>query len=136
MRMLATATVIGPLLLIGALPAAAGQSTLTPITGATIQLADAGGKTADQDTYTHEAKVEMRAWRRKLRDFGVTTKADGTEVRDATDKDLKVAWSKAKIASRNLQAASAEGWESAKVTYDQASRDLADAWHKVRPDDK
>jgi hypothetical protein len=35
-----------------------------------------------------------------------------------------------------LQTVGAEGWESAKTSFEKASRELAEAWHKIHPEDK
>ena len=54
MRMLTVSIVIGPLVLIGALPAAAGQSTLALGSGAPVLLAAGNDTRADRDTYTQQ----------------------------------------------------------------------------------
>ncbi len=72
MRMLAAAIVIGPLMLIGTLPAVAGQSSSS---GTRIQLAAGGSSTTDRDTYTQKAQGEMQEWQQKLRAFSETAKA-------------------------------------------------------------
>jgi hypothetical protein len=59
MRILTASIVIGPLVLLGALPAAAGQSTLALGSGTPIRLAAGGDSTADRDTYTQKARAEM-----------------------------------------------------------------------------
>jgi len=35
-----------------------------------------------------------------------------------------------------LQIASSEDWESDKISYEEASRELADAWHRIDGEDK
>jgi hypothetical protein len=49
---------------------------------------------------------------------------------------LNAAWTKADAEQRKPQSASAEGWESAKTSFERASHDLKDVWDKIRPDDK
>lgn len=66
MRSLAASIVIGPLMLTGALPVAAGHSIFS---NAPIQLAASSDPTADRDTYAQKARDEMQEWRRKLQDF-------------------------------------------------------------------
>jgi carboxypeptidase C (cathepsin A) len=134
MRMLTVSIVIGPLVLIGALPAA-GQSTLTLGSGASVQLA-AGDSTADRDTYTQRARDEMQEWQRKLHDFSKRAVAKGKEAGSAAENDLNKTWTKAEAASRKLQTVGAEGWVSAKTSFEKASHELADAWHRIRPQDK
>jgi len=136
MRILTASIVIGPLMLIGALPAAAGQSALALGSGASVRFAAAGDSTADRDTYTRAARDEMQEWQRKLHDFSERAEAKGKEVGNAAENDLNQAWAKAEAASRQLQTVGAEGWESAKTSFEKASHELAEAWHRVHPEDK
>ncbi|MGC2201257.1 MAG: hypothetical protein WA633_14065 [Stellaceae bacterium] len=122
-------------MLIGGLPAA-GQSTLTLGSGAPVQLAAGGDSTADRDTYTQKARDEMQEWQRKLHDFSAKAEAKGQEAGNAAENDLNKAWAQAEAASRKLQTVGAESWESAKTSFEEASRELADAWHKIHPEDK
>jgi hypothetical protein len=135
MRMLTTAIVIGPLVLIGALPAA-GQSTLALGSSAPVQLAAGGDSTADRDTYTQRARDEMQEWQQKLHDFSEKAAVKGKEAGNAAENDLNKAWAKADAASRKLQTVGAEGWVSAKTSFEKASHELADDWHRIRPQDK
>jgi hypothetical protein len=141
MRFLTTAIVIGPLMLVGAPFAAAGQSSLVPaslVPGSSIsvQLAAGDNSTTDKDTYLHKAQDEVREWQRKLHDLGDKAEAKGKEAGNATADDLNSAWTRTEAESRKLQTAGADGWESAKASFEKASRELAEAWHKVHPDDK
>jgi hypothetical protein len=136
MRILTASIVIGPLVLIGTLPAAAGQSTLALGSGTPVRLAAGGDSTADRDTYTQRARDEMQEWQRKLHDFSEKAEAKGKEAGNAAENDLNKAWTKAEAASSKLQTVGAESWESAKTSFEEASRELADAWHKIRPQDK
>ena len=135
MRFLTASIVFGPLMLIGALPAV-GQPTPPPGSGLSIRVAAGGDATADKDTYTQMARDEMQEWQRKLRDFGDKAEAQGKEAGTAAENDLNKAWTKAEAASRHLQAAGAAGWENAKSSFEQASRELAKTWHKFHPEDK
>ena len=136
MRMLTVSIVIGPLVLIGALPAAPGQSTLALGSGAPVLLAAGNDTPADRDTYTQQARDKMQEWQRKLHDFSEKAEAKGKEAGDAAGNDLNKAWTKAKAASSKLQTVGAESWESAKTSFEEASRELADTWHKIHPEDK
>lgn len=135
MKLVTTSIVIGPLLLFGALSAAA---QLPGARGAetAIQLAVAGDPAGDRDSYTQKARDDMQEWQRKLHGAGDTVATKGKEVGNAADDDLNQAWAKAKAASDKLQTMGAEGWDSAKASFEQASHDLATTWHKVHPDDK
>lgn len=133
MRILFALIVIGPLTLYGALPTAAGQSISSEMP---IQLAAGGNSTADRDAYTQKALDAVREWKRKLQDFSEKAKAKGEEERKAVEKELDAAWTKADAEQRKLQSASAEGWERAKISFEEASHDLNEVWDKIRPDDK
>jgi hypothetical protein len=133
MKRLTASIVVGPLLLIGPLPAVAGQ----PIIAVTSsQLAASGDATADRDTYTQKARVDIQEWQHKLHEFSASAEANGKEASNTAASDLDNAWSKAEAASWKLQDAGAESWENAKAAYEKASRDLADAWDKVQHGDK
>lgn len=133
MRMLAAAIVLGPLILVGTLPAVAGQSSSS---GTKIQMAAGSNSTADRDTYTQKTQGEMQEWQQKLRAFSETAKARGETAGNAAENELNTAWSKAQAEARKLQIAGAADWESAKASYEKASRELADAWDRNRPRDK
>jgi hypothetical protein len=135
-KLLTAAIVIGPLALLGALPAAADPSTRDHRARATAQLAVAGDPAGDRDSYSQKARDDMQEWQRKLHDFGDKTEAKGKQVGNAANDDLNQAWSKAKEASDKLQTMGADGWDSAKASFERASHELADSWHKVHPDDK
>jgi hypothetical protein len=135
-RMRTASIVIGSLVLIGALPAAAGQSTFSPSGSAPVRLAANGDSTVDRDTYLQKARDEMQEWRRKLHDFSAKAEANGKEAGNAAKTDLNKAWTKTEAASRKLQTAGAEGWDSAKASFEKASRELADVWDKIRSQHK
>jgi|GEM_PF-1412374 len=129
MRILIPSIVLGPLMLVGALPAAAGH----PVAFATqIQLAAGSDPTGDRDTYSQKARDDVQAWQRKLHDFSAKTQAEGRKDATAAQHDLNEAWTKAEAAANKLQTAGADGWESAKISYEKASQDLASSWDKVR----
>jgi hypothetical protein len=132
MTILIASIVIGPLMMVGALPAAAGLSIFSP---APIQLA-AADSTFDRDTYLQKARDEIQAWQQKLHDFSKKAVAKGKEAGNAAEDDLDKAWTKAEAASQKLQTAGAGDWAGARSAYENASHDLADAWDKVRRQSK
>jgi hypothetical protein len=132
-RILTASIVIGPLLLIGASPAAVAQSVSSH---PPVQMATGSAPTADRDTYTQKARDEVREWQRKLDDFSEQAKARGQKEGSAAEVELNAAWTKTEAEGQKLQTATAEEWASAKVSFEQASHELADAWDKVRPGDK
>jgi hypothetical protein len=129
MKFLTVAIVIGPLMLIGALPARALDAN------APVRLT-ATDDTTDRDTYAQRARDDMQEWQRKLQDFTKESDSEGTGAETTAAHDLSVLRIEAEAASRKLQTVSADGWASAKTSYEKASQDLAKAWQKVRPDDK
>ena len=136
MKLLAASLVMGPLLLIGALPVGAGQLSVVPGSSVRVQIAAAGDSAADRDTYRRKAQEDLREWQRRLRDFGDKVEAKGKATGNAADSDLNQAWSNTEAASDRLQTVGAEGWESAKTSFEKASHDLAETWRKINPEDK
>jgi len=136
MRILTAAVVFAPLMLIGVLPAVAGQPVSLLPSNAPVRLAADTPSATDRDSYMQRAKDEMREWQRKLHDFGEQAKDKGQAASNATGNELNEAWDKTEAASHKLQTASADGWESAKMTFENASHNLADAWHKAHPEEK
>ena len=130
MKMLAAAIVIGPVLLTGALPAA-GQSTIRPGSGASVPTPAGVDAAADRNTYKQKARDEMQEWQRKPHDFETKAAVNGSKVGDAAKMDLNEAWARTKAASRQLETASVEGWDSAKTSFEAASRELAVAWDRI-----
>jgi hypothetical protein len=136
MRILTAAIVFTPLMLIGASPALAGQPVSLLPSNAPVRLAADTASTTDHDTYMQRAKDELQEWQRKLHDFSEQAKAKGQTASDSTGNELNEAWNKTEAASHRLQTASADGWENAKISFEKASNNLADAWHKVHPEEK
>jgi hypothetical protein len=136
MKFFTASIVIGPLMLIGASPAAAGQWTLSPGPAAPLWLVAGSDTATDRDAYLQRARIEMQEWQQKLHDFGEKSEAKGKEAANAAKEDLKKAWAKTEAASHKLQTASAEGWASARASFDKATRELSEAWHKVHPEDE
>jgi hypothetical protein len=136
MRILAASIVMGPLMLIGVLQAAAGQAALELGSGGVpIQLAG-NDSTADRDTYTQKARNDMQEWQHKLDGFSENAKVNGQKAGEAAGNDLYQAWAQAKDKSSRLQTAGAQDWQSARISYVKATRDLANAWDRIRPEDR
>jgi hypothetical protein len=136
MRLLTAAIVFAPLMLIGVLPAVAGQPVSLLPSNTPVRLAADTPTATDRDSYMQRAKDEMQEWQRKLHDFGEQGKAKGQTASNATGDELNEAWNKTEAASHKLQTASADGWESAKTTFEKASHNLADTWHRIHPEEK
>ena len=76
MRILIASIVIGPLMLLGVLPAVA-QSPPATGSGTQVQSAAGAGSTVDRKTYTQKARDDMQEWGRKLHDFGENARPRG-----------------------------------------------------------
>ena len=116
----AIAAMLGLLGLLAALPAA-GQ----PLP-ATAAAAD-----PDHAAYLQRVQGEMDGWRLKLHGMADQAEATGQDTATAAKADLRDAWSKTDADARNLQTASAAGWDDAKSSFEQASQDLQHAWDKT-----
>ena len=136
MKFLTTSIVIGPLMLIGTLPATAAQPPRAIASGAPVRLVASDDAAAGRDTYAQKARDDVEQWQRKLDDFSKRSADEGKEVGNAAERDLNAAWTEADTASRKLQTVGADGWASAQASYEKASHDLAATWHKINPEDK
>ena len=134
MRVWSVAIIISPIMLLGALPAV-GQPTPRFGSGAPVRLAAGDDTAADRNTYVQKAQEEMQDWQRKLHEFGEQAEAKGRDASSAAEKGLNDAWIKAKDASGKLQTVGDEGWQSAKSSYENARRDLAETWRRIHPGD-
>ena len=133
MRHSIVSIVIGPLMLIGVLHAAAGQSLPTD---RPVRLAASSEATADRDTYIRKAQDDLRDWQQKLHEFGEKAKIEGQKDATAVENDLNKAWAKTKTEAGKLERASVNDWERAKISYEKASRELRDDWRKVDGENK
>ena len=134
MRIFTTSIIIGSFVLISALPAAADQSV--PARGATAPVRIADASSGARDTYIQKARGEMLEWQHKLFKFNEKAEAKGNVATTAAEKDVHRAWAKADTAAHELETVGAEGWKSAKASFETASNKLANAWDRVRPQDK
>ena len=138
MRMLSTAAIFGPLLLIGVINTfpAAGQSIDPTQPTASFRVAAVGDWRAERDIYVQKARDEVQAWQRKLHDLRQKARIKNSEANLTARKDFDTAWTEAEDASRRLETVGAEDWESAKVSFRAASQKLAAVWEKIKSHDK
>jgi hypothetical protein len=123
--------VIAPLMLFGAIHTAQSISS-----NVRFQLAAGGDSTFHRDTYTQRPRDAIHEWQQKLRDFSEKAKAKGQEEGIAAENELNAAWTKADAEQHKLRSASAEGWVSAKISFEKASHDLKEVWERIGPDEK
>ena len=90
------------------------------------------GTTPDRSTYLQRAEVEMDGWRLKLHGMEDKAEATGQEAATASEADLRATWNRTEVNARDLRTATSAGWEEAKSSFEQASRDLQHAWDKSR----
>jgi hypothetical protein len=133
MKIFITAIILGPLMVIGALPAAS-QSGLG--SGASVRLATARDSTAGRETYIQKARDDMQEWQRKLHAFDEKVQAKAVQAHTTAGDDLNKAWTQAEAASRRLETAGSEDWENAKTSFKRASHKLDLAWRKIDPENK
>jgi hypothetical protein len=131
MRRFIVSLFIGPFLLIGALPAVAGQSVPSD-----TQVQCAGSDaTGDRDTYIRKAQDDLQEWQQKVHDFGAEAAAKGRKDAIAAQRDLDEAWAKTEAEAdklkTSLKTSSAEAWDSARTSYEKASHELAGTWDKI-----
>lgn len=104
----------------------------TPVTAAPPPEA-VTQQASDRDGYVHQVQTRMQEWRRKLYGFSEIAEAKREEAGTIADDDLNQAWTKAEAASRKLQSASGDNWDSAKTAFEAAAHDLAVSWQKIHP---
>lgn len=117
MRKLAAAVALGSLLCTG--PALAMPNASA-----------SGASTSEHSAYLEKVKRDMAEWGRKLDALGTNAATKGQEGSSAAKRELELAWGKTKAASQKLSHATGDGWDSAKASFETASRRLADAWQR------
>ncbi len=136
MNRLVHALVIAPFVLAGALPAAAAEAPCAPGPATLLKMADAGAYNANRGACAQTAQSNIKEWRIKLDKFEENAKVDSKEAQKSAVKDLNAAWTKASDAAAKLETTRAADWESAKVSFNKASDELAATWSKVRAEVK
>jgi Spy/CpxP family protein refolding chaperone len=134
MRMLSTAAIFGPLLLLGVINSlpAAGQSIDPTQPTASFRVAAVGDWKAERDIYVQKARDEVQAWQQRLHDLRQKARIKNSEANLTARKNFDTAWTEAEDASRGLETVGAEDWESAKVSFHNASQKLAVVWEKIK----
>ncbi len=130
-RRLVATMVILPFMLVGGLSAATAQSVAAATSTRSASGTDA---TADRESYTQKARDDLHAWQLKLSDFDDKAEKTGRKDLASAKHDLHEAWARTATETDKLKDSSAEGWQSAKLSYEKASNELAADWDKVRKD--
>ena len=122
-------------MLIGAL-AAAGPSNPAFGADAPVQLVSSGDQTTDRDAFRRKAWNDTQEWQHKLYNFGENAKTNGHKAGAEAEDEMDKAWTNYRTAARNLRTVNGDGWKSVKISYVKASRELANTWDKIRPEDR
>ena len=132
MKFLTLATIIGPLMLIGTLPG------VSPAIAAdsNVKMVSTHDSDADRESYRQKARSDVDDWHQKLNNFGDRTEIKSKAAGRHAKRDLDAAWARTETASRHLQTASARQWHHAQASFETASRELADKWHRNNPTEK
>jgi len=135
MRTLTALGLIAPLALLAISQPVAAQ---TRPSGPPAPLPASGGiaATADHESFTQQTQHEMQDWQHKLQELRESAKAKGQQVGSAAQHDLDKAWADTQVQAERVKAATIDNWENAKAGFQKASRDLADAWDRVRNGNK
>jgi hypothetical protein len=113
MQPVRVSAVLAGLILLGALPAAA--------------------QSPEHTTYLEKARTDLQDWRRQLDAFDARVETEGqADGRAAADR-LNLAWARTQTEAAKLQAAGADGWERAKASFEDTSREFTESFDKVRP---
>jgi hypothetical protein len=121
LRQASAVATLGVFMAVGVLPTPGQTAAPTAIAAA-----------PDRTTYLQRAEVEMDGWRLKLHGMEDKAEATGQVAATAAEADLRTAWNRAEADARNLRTATAAGWEEAKSSFEQTSRDLQRAWDRSR----
>ena len=84
------------------------------------------------ETYRSRVRDELAEWRRKMQAFDEKMEAQGKRVAKATETQLRSAWDDIEVEARNVQEATARGWDRTKRSFEAASHRMAAAWERVR----
>ena len=125
------ASLLGSLALAGTLPAvAAERSALAPGPTPSLQWVADEPSGDDRNSYIHQAQDDVKTWQQKLADWSKKAESEGKPIAEAAKHDLDQALHDAEVASDKLEASGGDTWKDAKVAFEKASHDLADAWHR------
>jgi hypothetical protein len=83
-----------------------------------------------------KARDEVQAWQQKLHDLRQKARIKNSQENITARKNFDTAWTEAEDASRKLETVGAEDWESAKLSFHNASQKLAAVWDKIKSRDK
>jgi small-conductance mechanosensitive channel len=128
-----TPILLGAFMLIGLLPHAGAQPLPANVGTRTAAGAASPGQ---RDTYIRKSEEELDEWQAKLFRFDEATNARAHKDVAASWTELLADLEKAEAGAYKLQTVARDGLEDAKVSYEKATSELADAWGRVRPEDR
>jgi hypothetical protein len=127
-----TPILLATFVMIGAPPAGAQPVPADVGTRTAVDAASSGRR----DTYLLKSEEELDEWQVKLLRFDEESRARAQKDGAASRAVLLSALDKAEAGAYKLQTVAADGLEDAKVSYEKAVGELADAWGKVRLEDR
>jgi hypothetical protein len=135
-NVIAVLIVGGPLIALAGTPAVAGHSRPLLVNELLVKVADNDDFAARKDAYLQKSRDDMAGWQKKMHAAGERGEADGHDAAATTREHLDRTWTAAEQGWRDLQAASAEGWDRTKNAYERSAAELRVQWHRLHPDDK
>lgn len=134
MRILFAPIVIGTLAITGVSPAGAQSKPADKATS--VGLFTSPDPAADRNSYTQQARDQVRNWEKRLHDFDAKAQVKATAAEANASKELNDAWTETKSASSELETAAEADWDGAKASFKKATDKLVVAWHNADPSGK
>jgi hypothetical protein len=98
-----------------------------------VLLADSSGFEAKKQAYVDKARAAFDDWGRRIDAWSDEAKAEGSKVSDQARRQMDQTWAATKARWTDLKAATADGWENARHSYEEVTQKLAEEWHKLPP---
>jgi len=115
-----------------ALDTGAAQQPSSHVLLADSSGANSSGFEAKKQAYIDKAHATFNDWGRKIGAWSEDAKAKGSKASDQARREMDQAWTATKARWGDLKAATADGWEKARHSYERVTRKLAEEWHKLQ----
>ncbi len=86
---------------------------------------------AQRDADLQKAQDEFRYWQNRMSEWANAAKAKSAEVSDQAQENIDKAWLDVKADWRKLQNAAPDGWDKARLAFEEASQRLEKAWNNA-----
>jgi hypothetical protein len=97
-----------------------------------VLLADSSGFEATKQAYVDKARAAFDDWGRKIDAWSDEAKAKGSKVSDQARRQMDRTWTATKARWADLKAATADGWDKARHSYEEVTQKLGEEWHKLQ----